>query len=99
MSTDLDHKFELAVDLRQMEVAHAVLVEQDSKTEALDTERYVAFSAYLFLSLLNVLCTVVSISTKALNIPTYCLPNQHGGAVQVAPPGRPGTVQRRHRAG
>ena len=31
MTTDLDHKFELAVDLRHMAIAHAVLIEATAK--------------------------------------------------------------------
>ena len=31
MTTDLDHKFELAVDLRHMSIAHAVLIEATAK--------------------------------------------------------------------
>jgi len=38
VTTDLDHKFELAVDLRHMAIAHAVLVEATSKAEGLDLE-------------------------------------------------------------
>jgi coatomer subunit beta' len=38
VTTDLDHKFELAVDLRHMATAHAVLAEQDSKESQLDLE-------------------------------------------------------------
>lgn len=34
MTTDLDHKFELAIDLRNMEVANAVLFEQDAAQSA-----------------------------------------------------------------
>mmetsp|Transcript_97180 Transcript_97180/g.190856 ORF Transcript_97180/g.190856 Transcript_97180/m.190856 type:complete len:1040 (+) Transcript_97180:130-3249(+) len=38
VSTDPDHKFELAVDLRHMSIAHAVLAEQDAKEGKLDLE-------------------------------------------------------------
>jgi coatomer subunit beta' len=38
VTTDLDHKFELAVDLRHMSIAHSVLVEATSKSEGLDLE-------------------------------------------------------------
>jgi len=38
VTTDLDHKFELAVDLRHMAIAHSVLVEATSKAEGLDLE-------------------------------------------------------------
>ena len=31
MTTDLDHKFELAVDLRHMAIDHAVLIEATAK--------------------------------------------------------------------
>jgi len=31
VTNDLDHKFELAIDLRRMEIAHKVLLERDSK--------------------------------------------------------------------
>ena len=38
VSTDLDHKFELAVDLRKMNVAHEVLVELEKKGDTTDTQ-------------------------------------------------------------
>ena len=37
VSTDPDHRFELALDLRKMDIAHAVLLEVGSK----DEDRYV----------------------------------------------------------
>ena len=38
VTTDLDHKFELAVDLKHMEIAHKVLLDQDSTQQHLDLE-------------------------------------------------------------
>jgi coatomer subunit beta' len=38
VSTDLDHKFELAVDLRKMNIAHEVLVELEKKGDTTDTQ-------------------------------------------------------------
>jgi coatomer subunit beta' len=38
VSTDVDHKFELAIDLRKIDIAHKVLVESDEKSHQFGVE-------------------------------------------------------------
>lgn len=64
MSTDPDHRFELALDLRKMDIAHKVLEELGNK----DEDRYV-LSMLKYVILSHTQC--VSCCTDASSIGTY----------------------------